>query len=373
VERPDPSDAGASAWLARTMWALGEGYAAFRADDPPFAAFLQQRLRLAIAAVRRQVLCRYGEWHDTAPAWLIDDGADVTGEALLGLCAYVHESGDDDACKVVDQFADGVAAMAGGSAWAWPFGAVLPSAHSRDSWHAWAGLAPAGLALAYRITGNSAARDAALTDAASFTPHLLATSGPDNEWSPTRADRVQIAYGAHSRIEALLATARATDRPALNSLAGIAGSWFFGNNPAGAPMYDHATGRTYDGIDVPGLVHHDAGAESTIHGVLAMLALDSERTAASMARVATPVASPGQGDLEQLTLVSPDTGDRTTLIRSLATRMRSAAVEVRGSGWTEVFASGPTGDELEHFATAGEPVRVLVPAGGFATVYHRAS
>ena len=41
VEQPDPSDSGASYWLARTVWALGEGYAAFAEDDPAFAAFLE--------------------------------------------------------------------------------------------------------------------------------------------------------------------------------------------------------------------------------------------------------------------------------------------------------------------------------------------
>ena len=33
VELPDPSDSGPSYWLARTVWALGEGYAAFRDAD----------------------------------------------------------------------------------------------------------------------------------------------------------------------------------------------------------------------------------------------------------------------------------------------------------------------------------------------------
>ena len=38
VELPDPSDSGPSYWLARTVWALGEGYAVFRSVDPAFAA-----------------------------------------------------------------------------------------------------------------------------------------------------------------------------------------------------------------------------------------------------------------------------------------------------------------------------------------------
>ena len=94
VELPDPSDSGPSYWLARTIWALGEAYPAFVRSDPAFAAFLRDRLDLALDAVDRQVLePRYGEWLDidgvAVPAWLIVDGADATGEALLGLAPYV--------------------------------------------------------------------------------------------------------------------------------------------------------------------------------------------------------------------------------------------------------------------------------------------
>ncbi len=59
---PNPSDAGSSFWLGRTIWALGTGYAAFVHDDPGFAAFLRARLRLALGAVERQDLKNYGTW-----------------------------------------------------------------------------------------------------------------------------------------------------------------------------------------------------------------------------------------------------------------------------------------------------------------------
>ena len=58
VEQPDPSDSDASFWLARTLWALGEGYASFRGSDPAFARFLQDRLQLAARAVDRAVAGR---------------------------------------------------------------------------------------------------------------------------------------------------------------------------------------------------------------------------------------------------------------------------------------------------------------------------
>ena len=92
VEYPDPSDSDASYWLARTIWALGEGYAAFADEDPAFAGFLRDRLELAVDAVDRQVLDRYGEHltidGERTPAWLIADGADASAEAVLGLAAY---------------------------------------------------------------------------------------------------------------------------------------------------------------------------------------------------------------------------------------------------------------------------------------------
>ena len=105
VELPDPSDSDASYWVARTIWALGEGYAAFAATDDPadeaFAGFLRERLELSIDAVDRQVLDTYGQLVSVdgrpTPSWLIADGADASAEAVLGLAAYVEAGGSDAA------------------------------------------------------------------------------------------------------------------------------------------------------------------------------------------------------------------------------------------------------------------------------------
>jgi len=92
VELPDPSDSDASYWLARSVWAFGEGYRAFRLQDPAFARFLAGRLDLALGALDREVLSKYPETQvvdgRSVPAWLIVDGADATAEAMLGLAAY---------------------------------------------------------------------------------------------------------------------------------------------------------------------------------------------------------------------------------------------------------------------------------------------
>jgi hypothetical protein len=349
-EEPDPSDSSDSYWLARTIWAFGEGYAAFAGTDASFARFLSDRLQLALDAVDRDVLVRYRSWLDIdgtrVPAWLIADGADATGEALLGLAAYVRCTGDRRARRVLARLAEAVAAMGSGTPRTWPFGAILPWALSQAVWHAWGGLAPAGLARAHDVLGDRTWRDAALADTASFTPHLLIAAGPENGWLPTPGDHVQIAYGAESRVESLLATAAAGNRPVLRAVAGVAAAWFFGCNPAGTPMYDPATGRTFDGVDGGGTVNHNSGAESSIHGLLAMLALDEAPDVAKLARTATVA--------ERLTwrLVELESGELTG----------DATTHQPESGWTGESLWSGSGIRLGQSGSVSVAVSVDQPS-----------
>jgi hypothetical protein len=291
TEEPDPSDSGPSYWLARTIWALGEGYAAFRGPDPAFAGFLRDRLELSLDALDRQVLDpRYGIFQTVdglrLPAWLIVDGADASSEAVYGLAAYVRAGGGARARLDLRRLADGIARMALGDVRRWPYGALLPWARSRSLWHAWGDQMAGGLAEAGRTLDRDDWVRVAVGETGRFTPHLLAQGGPENGWLPAATDRVQIAYGADATLQNLLRVARAAGRPGFGDLAGIAGAWFFGNNPAGVAMYDPATGRTFDGINPDQTVNRNSGAESTIHGLLSMLALDAHPGVADRARVA---------------------------------------------------------------------------------------
>jgi len=251
-DAPDPSDSGASYWLARTIWALGEGYADLRGSDPTFANFLKQRLNLAIDAVNREVLTRYRQYQivdgQRMPEWLITDGADASSEAVLGLAAYVASGGDKAARTALSQLANGIAAMGGGNDRAWPNGAILPSATSRSMWHAWGAQMPSALAEAAIALHKPKLLGAAVADTAVFTPHLLTATGPDNGWLPAPIDGSQIAYGADARVQGILAVAAATHSSGLRQLAGVAAGWFFGQNAAYVPIYDPATGVTHDGV-----------------------------------------------------------------------------------------------------------------------------
>lgn len=292
VELPDPSDSGPSYWLARTVWALGEGYAAFADDDPDFAAFLKDRLALSRGAIERDVLSKYGQYVEAdgtrVPAWLIVDGADASAEAVLGLAAAVR-AGDESSTTAARQLAEGVAAMASGTSREWPYGAVLPWAQSPAMWHAWGSQMPAALAVAADVLDDPALADPAIADATGFTTTLLTAGGPDNGWYPSPTDRVQIAYGADSRVQSLVALADTTGSSAFADLAGIQAAWFFGGNHAGARMYDPATGVTFDGLQPDGTVNRNSGAESTMHGLLTALALDAHPAIAARATALTSV------------------------------------------------------------------------------------
>ncbi len=299
ADSPDPSDSGASYWLARSIWAFGEGYAAFRHSDPPFAAFLQTRMDLAVTALNRDVLARYGQYqliHGVrVPAWLIVDGADASSEAMLGLADYVDTGHSDAGIRrartALAELAAGVEQMSAGSTTSWPYRAILPWALSRSDWHAWGAQMPAALAASATALHDKSLLKPAIDDAAGFTPHLLTATGPDNGWLPVPVDGTQIAYGADARVQSLLAVAKASGRSGLRMLAGVAAGWFFGGNTAGVAVYDPATGVTNDGIAADGTVNRGSGAESTIHGLLTMQVLDANPDIAAIAKASASIVS----------------------------------------------------------------------------------
>lgn len=287
IELPDPSDSAESYWLARSVWAFGEGYAAFRREDAEFAAFLLGRLHLALDALGRESLSRAGQRVRSdgrdLPSWLIAGGADATAEAMLGLAAAT-EAGDARSRSALQTYGEGVAAMATDPTKGWPFGAVLPWTGSLGFWHAWGAAAPEALARAGALLRRREWTAAAIADAGTFTPQVLASGGPHNAWAPLPAE-AQIAYGAHGRVAGAVAAA-AVGGEGLRVLAGLAAGWFFGANTAGIPVYDPATGVTFDGVETDGRVNRNSGAESTIHGLLTMQLLDANR---DIARIATSI------------------------------------------------------------------------------------
>ena len=138
----------------------------------------------------------------------------------------------------------------------------------------------------------------------------------------------------------------------VRQLAGIAGAWFFGANPSGKPTYDPATGVTVDGVQPNGTVNPNSGAESTIHGLLSMLAFDANPDVAARA-IATPVVVSRDG----LTVVQAESATATT-----------GTVVTPASAWTGesqfgggAYLSLPTGSTATLAIPAGSGARHLEP------------
>jgi hypothetical protein len=294
-DNPNPADTGASYWLARTVWALGEGYADFRGSDPAFAHFLGARMQLAVAALDREVLTKYGTFQTvhgrSVPAWLIQDGADASAEAVLGLSSYVNAGGGSAARIALSDFAEGIALLGAGNAQTWPYGALMPSAVTPSDWHAWASQMPEAVALAAQALHRPRLLAWAVADAATFAPHLLTATGPSNGWLPAASDNSQIAYGVDSQVQSLLAVGDAVHSQGMLDVAGLAAGWFFGSNNAGAPTYDPATGVANDGVSPDGVINGNSGAESTIHALLTMEALDARPAVRSLAQQSARLVS----------------------------------------------------------------------------------
>ena len=270
----------ASYWLARTIWALGEGYAAFRAGRPRRSPrFLRDRLDLGhrrAATVRCS--SRYGQLprRSTArrtPAWLIVDGADATAEAVLGLpptSAPAATPAARDALRAAGRRHRGDAPAATPRA-AGRSARVLPWALSRSDWHAWASQMPAALAARPPALGRPRRWPRRRSrDSATFDPWLLTSGGPDNGRLPTRID-------AHAdRLRRRLPASSRCSRPPT-----AAGRTACGTSPASSPPGSSAptpSGRAdlrpghraspSTASPADGTVNHNSGAESTIHGLL---------------------------------------------------------------------------------------------------------
>ena len=244
--------------------------------------------------------------------------------------------------------------MSAGTSRTWPFRALLPWGESISDWHAWGAQMPSALAAAATALGDRSLLPPAIGDAAGFTPLLMTAGGPDNGWLPAPIDRTQIAYGVDARLQALLSVARAADLPGLRQVAAFTAAWYFGANRASAPTYDPATGVTYDGISGDGVINRNSGAESTIHGLLSMLALDTHPDIARLAQE----FGPAERTLSGLELVEAEAAQ----LASGASVVTPASAWTGESQWSNgSYIAVPSGGTATWAVAPSSQPRLLLP------------
>ncbi|MGC9398242.1 MAG: sugar-binding protein [Anaerolineae bacterium] len=265
-------------WAARGQWALARGYAVFRAVDADYAARLQTHYLRGEQALRRTLgpVGAYDVLHGVrVPAWLLHNGSDLSALAVLGLAAYYEAEPNSGTRQLLTNLANGVAAYQLSEAGVYPYGAHPSTTTSLALWHAWGSHQVHALAVAGQLLEREDWIASAQQAADDFFVRLLATRFL-NEMTPLPMPGGQIAYGTQVIALGFQALYEATGEARYARYAGLAASWFFGNNIAAVPMYDPETGRCFDGIGGPNMaqVNRNAGAESTIEALYTLLRLE---------------------------------------------------------------------------------------------------
>jgi multiple sugar transport system substrate-binding protein len=260
-----------SYWAARSIWALGE---AVRVLGPSDSLLTPMRpvLDRAVARMEREI----------DAGRLIGGSTTATAEALLGLLALQRGEPQNAETSLAMRTADLLADRSAGTAAASPWGAYVDAPGA--PWHGWGARSTEALAIAAHNMGRMKHSAAAVKEANGLWGRFLlagqipaaVTADGTATWYP------QIAYGISPIVEGYLALADATGQRRYAVFAGLAASWFLGDNPAGITMYDEQTGRTFDGLDGPSSekLNRNSGAESTIEALLALQRVNSNPDAA---------------------------------------------------------------------------------------------
>lgn len=270
-------------WTGRGVWALGVGYRIYSESDPSYALQLQSHIQGVFPHI--DSLLANNASVDTVdgfavPRWLLyHSAADATTELMLGLADYAAASGDDRALGYLERFSDGLIKMQLGNPQRYPYGAFLSW---RNVWHGWGNSQTQALAAIAGITNRPDFLAAAETEASNFYPHWISQGWPreitfaiDDTIHAASIDTFpQIAYALRPMIVGSLRLFDATGKEHFATLAGDMATWFFGNNPAQRIMYDAKTGRGFDGILSGTEINRNAGAESTIEALLALLEIE---------------------------------------------------------------------------------------------------
>lgn len=271
-------------WAMRGLWSLAEGVRVFGPVDAAYAAELEAaylRTETALAAN----LSEYGvssQLHGyTIPAWIPGGAPDVASVELLALTSYYRANPNPATAALIEHIADGIAAYRLGDSKTYPFGMIPVTTNAPGYWHAWGSHMIHALAEAGALLDRQDWIDSAAASADTFLVRQLAFERiREIGILPRRLG--QIAYGTNMLVQDYMALYRATGDERYAQFAGLAASWFFGNNMAGVTMYDPDSGHCFDGIEGPYAwrVNRNAGAESTLEALLALLAVHQDPVAA---------------------------------------------------------------------------------------------
>lgn len=276
-------------WAARGVWCFGLGYRIFEKEDPQFAVLLDAGIKRTFFHLDTMLL-RYNKKRDidglSIPRWLLyESGSDATTELVMGLIEYYRATKDEKVKSYIEKLCDGMIEMQSGDAATFPYGVHRSW---ETMWHAWGNGQTQVLAEAGRVLKNKKMIESARREADGFYIRLL-IQGFKREFDVADTTKYrefeQIAYDLRPIVVGLVRLYEATGEKKYLAMGELATSWFFGNNAAGAIMYDATTGRGYDGIRSASEVNKNSGAESTIEALMAIQEIERHSSTKSFSEI----------------------------------------------------------------------------------------
>ncbi len=294
-------------WAMRGLWSLAEGIRVFDSVDPDYADQLTEAY-LRTENTIANTFTNYGQYNEVhgfrIPAWIPSSEPAVAGVALLALSAYQQARPNETTGEIITQIADAMAEYRLGDHLNYPFGMHPVRSNAPGFWHDWGAHMTHSLVVAGMVMDRPDWIESAAADATSFMlRHLAFERFRHIGVIPSRLE--QIAYGTNMIVLTYASLYEATGDVQYARYAGLAASWYFGNNMAGVQMYFPETGRVYDGINGPTQfrLNRNSGAESTIEGLMSMIAIADIPEAVDYLHV-TPVGG------NQYHILQAEAGDR---------------------------------------------------------------
>jgi len=258
-------------WAVRAYEAFATALPKLKAEDSALTNRVKERLDLCLKRLKEMTDPYYGQYSDNGGVrtakWLLYGDTWLTSSAIIALSEHNKAVDNESTRKVIREsvrkLGEGLMQAKYGDFRDFPYGGFMhhyegvPGIYNWDEWNS---IQVRAMAYAGQITEQSAWIEAAEHAADSFHGDLL-ISGRAETMHPNKKSYPLINYGTASYVDNWLALYEVTGKEKYAALAGIAASWWTGNNVRGFPMFDQAEGYAYDGL-YDNEVNINSGAES---------------------------------------------------------------------------------------------------------------
>ena len=275
-------------WSWRAFWSLTE----LHLLDAPELDYLRVQTKPYLEHMLDNIEQLFSAESDTIefegiriPSVIAEYGADQVAVIMIALTNYYQINNSSVIKDLLLKLGQDLLTVQYGDEDTSPYFAFLSW---KNIWHAWGNMQAYALLYTGRIFQNVQFIDAGLNEVKYFYPFCIEQNFLSDFRITCSNDSIlihdlhsfpQISYGIRPMIFASLEAYRITGDEVYAILAGKLTTWYFGNNPANQVMYDHLTGRAFDGINSASKTNYNSGAESTIEALLSIQAMESNAIA----------------------------------------------------------------------------------------------